>query len=37
MRNFAVRAEWQRYGDAGGGNIGKADIDVINIGALYKF
>ena len=37
MRNLAVRAEWQRYGDAGGGTIGKADVDVISIGALYKF
>jgi opacity protein-like surface antigen len=37
MRNFAVRAEWQRYGDVGGGNVGKSDVDVLNIGALYKF
>src|SRR3954468_143142 len=37
MRNFAVRAEWQRYNDVGGGDVGKSDIDVISIGALYKF
>jgi OOP family OmpA-OmpF porin len=37
MRNFAVRAEWQRYGDVGGSDTGKADVDVISIGALYKF
>jgi OmpA-OmpF porin, OOP family len=30
MRNFAVRAEWQRYN-------GDSDIDVFSIGALYKF
>ena len=37
VRNFAVRAEWQRYNDVGGGDVGKADVDVISIGALYKF
>ncbi len=37
MRNFAVRAEWQRYADIGGGDSGKSDVDVISIGALYKF
>lgn len=37
MRNFAVRAEWQRYGDVGGGNVGKSDFDVFSVGALYKF
>ena len=30
MRNFAVRAEWQRYN-------GDSDLDVFSIGALYKF
>jgi OOP family OmpA-OmpF porin len=29
-RNFAVRAEWQRYN-------GDADLDVYSIGAMYKF
>jgi OmpA-OmpF porin, OOP family len=37
MRNFAVRAEWQRYNSVGGDNAGKSDIDVLSIGALYKF
>jgi len=42
MRNFAVRAEWQRYNGLNGGNLGGVDvgdsaIDVISIGALYKF
>jgi len=30
-RNFAVRAEWQRYNADGG------DLDVFSIGAAYKF
>jgi hypothetical protein len=30
VRNFAVRAEWQRYN-------GDSDVDVFSIGALYKF
>jgi OOP family OmpA-OmpF porin len=34
---FAVRAEWQRYSDVGGGDIGEDDIDVISIGGLFKF
>lgn len=36
-RNFAVRAEWQRYSDVGGGDIGESDVDVISIGALFRF
>src|SRR5712671_900867 len=37
VRNFAVRAEWQRYNSVGGGDAGKSDVDVLSIGALYKF
>jgi OOP family OmpA-OmpF porin len=38
VRNFAVRAEWQRYSGLGGGSVGNdSDVDVISIGALYKF
>ena len=37
MRNVAVRAEWQRYNGVGGGDVGKSDVDVLSIGALYKF
>jgi opacity protein-like surface antigen len=42
LRNFAVRAEWQRYngvdaGTTGGVSIGDSAADVISIGALYKF
>lgn len=36
-RNFSVRAEWQRYDQVGGDNIGKADIDALNVGVLYRF
>jgi OmpA-OmpF porin, OOP family len=35
--NLGVRAEWQKYQDMGGGNIGEADIDVMSIGLLYRF
>lgn len=36
-RNVAVRAEWQRYQDVGGGDIGEADVDVLSVGALFRF
>lgn len=36
-RNVAVRAEWQRYADVGGGDIDKSNVDVIGISALWKF
>jgi opacity protein-like surface antigen len=36
-RNFSARLEWQRYSKVGGGNLGKDDIDVLSIGALYHF
>lgn len=37
-RNFAVRAEWQRYTDLGGGNvILEGDLDVMSIGVVYRF
>jgi hypothetical protein len=32
-----VRAEWQRYQDIGGGNIGEGDVDVMSIGLIYRF
>lgn len=34
---FAVRGEWQRYNDVGGGDIGDTHIDVISIGGLFRF
>ena len=36
-RNLGVRAEWQKYSDVGGGDIGEADIDVISVGVIWKF
>jgi OOP family OmpA-OmpF porin len=33
----ALRAEWQRYDNVGGNRTGQTDIDVINVGALYRF
>jgi OmpA-OmpF porin, OOP family len=41
-RSVAVRAEWQRYngvdaGSPGGSAIGDSDVDVLSLGALFKF
>lgn len=36
-RSFGARVEWQRYSKVGGGDIGKADIDALNVGVLYRF
>ena len=37
-KRFAIRAEWQRYQDVDGGDtIGEGDVDVISIGALFRF
>jgi OmpA-OmpF porin, OOP family len=37
-RNLGVRAEWQRYSDLGGEGVGgESDIDVISIGAIWRF
>lgn len=36
-RNIAVRAEWQRFSKVGSDSTGKGDIDVLGIGALYRF
>ena len=36
-RNFSARLEWQRYSKVGGGDLGKDDIDVLSVGALYHF
>jgi OOP family OmpA-OmpF porin len=33
----ALRAEWQRYMDLGGGDIGEDDVDVFTVGALFRF
>src|SRR5262245_38748182 len=37
-RNIAVRGEWQRYSDLGGGGFGaKSDLDVASLSVLYRF
>ena len=36
-KNLGVRAEWQKYQDVGGGEIGETDVDVISIGVIWKF
>jgi OOP family OmpA-OmpF porin len=36
-RNFGVRAEYQRYQDVGGPEIGESDLDVMSIGVVYRF
>jgi opacity protein-like surface antigen len=35
-RNIGIRAEWQRYGNVGGGNVGKDDVDVLSASGLYQ-
>src|SRR5258708_16823138 len=38
MPALGLRGEWQRYRQVGGSNTGgKGDIDVLNIGALWRF
>ena len=32
-----VRAEWQRYDSVGGGSVGQADIDYVNLGLELRF
>ena len=37
-RELGVRGEWQRYKNVGGDNTGgKSDVDVLSIGAIYRF
>jgi len=36
-RNLALRAEYQRYQDLGGPQIGESDLDVMSIGLTYRF
>jgi OOP family OmpA-OmpF porin len=37
-RELGVRGEWQRYKNVGGDNTGgKSDIDVLGIGAIWRF
>lgn len=34
---LVLRAEWQRYKDVDGGNIGKSDVDLMTLGLVYRF
>jgi OmpA-OmpF porin, OOP family len=37
-KNLALQAQWQRYNDVGDTNTtGKADVDVIGVGLLFRF
>ena len=36
-RNIGVRLEWQRYDQVGGSRTGETDIDVLNLGVVYRF
>lgn len=36
-RNFGLRLEWQRYVDVGGETFGDSEIDLISLGAIWKF
>lgn len=36
-RQVAVRLEWQRYDQVGGSRAGETDIDVLNLGVVYRF
>lgn len=36
-QRVALRAEWQRYMDLGGGDIGEDDVDVFSVGAIFQF
>jgi len=37
-RSLALRGEWQRYSDLGGGGFGaKADLDIARLNVIYRF
>jgi OmpA-OmpF porin, OOP family len=36
-RNLGVRAEWQRYSDVGGSDLGEGDVNVMSVGLIWKF
>jgi opacity protein-like surface antigen len=36
-RNIALRGEWQRYTDLGGGSLGSTDMDVLGLNVIYRF
>jgi len=37
MRQLGVRLEWQRYDNVGGDRTGEGDINVISVGAIWRF
>jgi hypothetical protein len=38
FRHFGLRAEWQRYNNLGGQEIGfRTDVDLMSLGAYFKF
>lgn len=37
IRNVGIRGEWQRYNKMGGGNVQETDVDVLSLGAVYRF
>jgi OOP family OmpA-OmpF porin len=37
MPQAGVRVEWQRYDNVGGNTTGETDIDVVNVGLLWRF
>lgn len=37
MRPLGVRLEWQRYDNVGGDRTGEGDINVISLGAIWRF
>jgi OOP family OmpA-OmpF porin len=36
-KTFGVRADWQRYMDVGGDNVGESDVDTLTIGVVVRF
>lgn len=36
-RNLGIRGEWQRFQKVGGGTVSEADVDLISIGAVWRF
>ena len=37
LKNVGIRGEWQRYAKLGGGDVQETDVDVLSIGAVYRF
>ena len=37
VKSVGLRGEWQRYNKMGGGNTGETDVDVLSLGAVYRF